>query len=36
MKLLDTSAIDKDILELQKRKKAIEKLRTRISKEIGG
>ncbi len=35
MKLLDTSAINKDIRELQKRKKAIEKLRVRISKEIG-
>lgn len=36
MKLLDTKAIDKEIRELQKRKKAIEKLRVRISKEIVG
>ena len=36
MKLLDTNAIDKNIRELQKRKKAIEKLRVRISKEIAG
>lgn len=36
LKLLDTNAIDKNIRELQKRKKTIEKLRVRISKEIEG
>lgn len=36
MKLLNTNinTIDKDIRELQKRKKATEKMRVRISKEI--
>lgn len=35
LRLLDTNAIDENIRELQKRKKAIERLRVRISKEIG-